>query len=87
MNYRKSIATVAALASLVAPASALAAAPDGTFTVVPKTNAHASAIGFQSSAINQNGQFVSGNGENLSIADQTTYPGSRADLVQAALGN
>lgn len=87
MNYRKSIATVAALASLVAPASALAAAPDGTYTVVPKANESASMIGTLSSQIKQNGQFVSGNGENLSLYDQTTSPGSRADLVQSALGH
>jgi hypothetical protein len=87
MKYRKTLAAGLALASLVAPTAALAAAPDGTYTVVPKANANASPIGMQSSQITQNGQFVSGNGEGLTLADQTTYPGSRAELVQVALGH
>ena len=41
-------------------------------------------LGQQSSAINQNGQFVKGVD---GVMDQTTYPGSRADIVQAALGH
>jgi hypothetical protein len=47
---------------------------------------NASSIGEQSSAIKQNGQFV-GNGDNKYEIDQTTTPGSRAALVQAALGH
>ena len=82
------LVAAAAIASPIAMAGAAHAdAPDGTYTVVNKANDNASQIGKQSSAIKQNGQFVSGNGDNLAIADQTTTPGSRAALVQAALGH
>ena len=82
------LTAAAAIASPLALAtSASADAPDGTYTVVSKANDNASSIGKQSSAIKQNGQFVSGNGDNLAIRDQTTTPGSRAALVQAALGH
>jgi len=77
-------ATVAAIA--LGSTSANADAPDGTYgDIVVKANDNASLIGKQSSAINQNGQHVSGNGSLLT--DQTTSPGSRAALVQAALGH
>jgi len=81
------IAGVLAAAAVIAGAGAAsAAAPDGTFVFKGKTpNENASSIGTQSSQIKQNGQHVSGNG--LSPYDQTTYPGSRSDLVQAALGH
>ena len=84
---RKSIIVAASFAALVVPSAAMAAAPDGTYTLKQGANGNASSIGAQSSAITQNGQFVSGNGDNLRIADQTTTPGSRAALVQAALGH
>ena len=84
---RKSIIVAASFAALVVPSAAMAAAPDGTYTLKQGANGNASSIGVQSSAITQNGQFVSGNGDNLAIADQTTTPGSRAALVQAALGH
>lgn len=81
------VATVAA--TLAVPALASADAPDGTYSVTERTNENASSIGYQSSAIKQNGQYVSGNGKSnpLSIPDQTTTPGSRAALVQVALGH
>ena len=82
---RKFIITAVAATALAVPALASADAPDGTWTVDAKTNANASAIGYQSSAITQNGQHVSGNG--LSEHDQTTTPGSRAALVQIELGH
>ena len=85
---RKSIIVAASFAALVVPSAAMAAAPDGTYTLKQGANGNnASSIGVQSSAITQNGQFVSGNGDNLVIPDQTTTPGSRAALVQAALGH
>ena len=84
---RKFIIVAASFAALVVPSAAMAAAPDGTYTLKQGANGNASSIGVQSSAITQNGQFVSGNGDNLVIGDQTTTPGSRAALVQAALGH
>ncbi len=86
---RKFIIVGAALAALAVPSVANADAPDGTYSIVERTNENASSIGHQSSAIKQNGQFVSGNGKvnPLAIPDQTTYAGSRADLVQKALGH
>jgi hypothetical protein len=85
---RKFIVTAASIAALaVVPTASMAAAPDGHFNF--KTNgasANASSIGKQSSAISQNGQFVSGADNDYGI-DQTTTPGSRAALVQAALGH
>jgi hypothetical protein len=84
---RKFILTGMAVAMLAVPAAASADAPDGTYTVAPKANENASVVGKQSSQINQNGQFVSGNGEDLSLSDQTTTPGSRAAIVQGLLGH
>ena len=82
---RKFIITAVAATALAVPALASADAPDGTWTIDPKANGNASAIGELSSQIKQNGQHVSGNG--LSPHDQTTTPGSRADAVQTALGH
>jgi hypothetical protein len=65
--------------------TAMAGAPDGQFNY--KTNKdyttlpHGIAQG--SAQITQNGQFVSGNGD--TSIDQTTYPGSRADIVHVTL--
>jgi hypothetical protein len=74
-----------ALAALAAPA--FAEQPDGTYTIKDNHNTSIeNALGFNSSAITQNGQFVSGNCEPFcQIPDQTTTPGSRADLVQIDL--
>jgi hypothetical protein len=74
-----------AVAAFAAPA--FAAEPDGTFVLNTNTNSSGSYIGQASSAISQNGQFVSGNcglecgafGPNY---DKTKSPGSRGDLVQ-----
>jgi hypothetical protein len=84
---KKFIVAGMAVAMLAVPAAASADTPDGTYTVAPKANENASEVGKQSSQIKQNGQFVSGNGENLSLVDQTTTPGSRADIVQGLLGH
>ncbi len=87
---RKIILGLTALAAIASPialaTSANAAAPDGTLTIVPKASDNASQIGKQSSQIKQNGQFVSGQ-DNAYGMDQTTTPGSRAALVQEALGH
>lgn len=82
---RKFIIVATTIATLAVPAVSMANAPDGTYTIDQHANANASSIGMQSSQITQNGQFVSGH--NNVGWDQTTYPGSRADLVQAALGH
>jgi hypothetical protein len=84
---RKFIIIAGAVAALAGPTAAMAAAPNGQFNF--KANGasdNASSIGQQSSAISQNGQFVSGQ-DNAYGIDQTTTPGSRAALVQAALGH
>jgi len=88
---RKIILGLAATALLASPlamaGSASADAPNGEFAFKGKApNDNASLIGQQSSAITQNGQFVSGQ-DNAYDIDQTTTPGSRAALVQAALGH
>jgi hypothetical protein len=91
-RMKKFIITGAALVALAAPSVAMADAPNGDYTTTLKDgaqSANASSIGQQSSAISQNGQFVSGNGKSnpLNIPDQTTEPGSRAALVQDALNH
>jgi hypothetical protein len=85
---RKLILVAASLAALAIPTAAMASAPDGSFDFKANGGArseNASVIGKLSSQIKQNGQFVSGNG--ASSYDQTTYPGSRADIVQGLLGH
>ena len=59
---RKLIITAASIAALaVIPAASMASAPDGHFNFKANgASANASSIGEQSSAISQNGQFVSG---------------------------
>ena len=88
---RKFITAGMAVAMLAIPAAAMAAAPNGDYTTTlhegAQVTSNASSIGQQSSAIKQNGQFVSGKSGSSVIPDQTTYPGSRADLVQLALGH
>jgi hypothetical protein len=86
---RKLITVAASVAALVAPTAAVASAPDGQFNFKANGGAqseNASSIGKQSSQINQNGQFVSGQ-DNAYGIDQTTSPGSRAALVHEALGH
>ena len=84
---RKLIIVAASFAALVVPTAAMASAPDGSFNwKADGASDNASSIGKQSSAINQNGQFVSGQ-DNAYAIDQTTSPRSRAALVQAALGH
>ncbi|HEY2651060.1 MAG TPA: hypothetical protein VGI50_03995 [Solirubrobacteraceae bacterium] len=86
-KYSKYILVGGTLAALAVPSAAMADAPNGTYNVVPKANANASVVGQDSSQIKQNGQFVSGKSGSTVIPDQTTYPGSRADIVQALLGH
>ena len=82
---RKLILTGMAVAMLAVPAAASADAPDGTYTVAPKANENASAVGKQSSQIKQNGQFVSGKWTGLDgWQDQK---GDRAAIVQETLGH
>ena len=86
---RKLIIAIASIAALAVPTAAMAAAPNGQFNFKANGGAqsdNASSIGQQSSQIKQNGQFVSGQDNAWSI-DQTTTPGSRAELVQTALGH
>ena len=85
---KKFIITAVAATALAVPALASADKPDGTWDLEPKANPPTPArLAMQSSQITQNGQYVSGNSKGLSELDQTTYPGSRADSVQAALGH
>lgn len=86
-KYSKYITVAGVLTALAVPSAAMADAPNGTYTVVPKANANASVVGQDSSQIKQNGQFVSGKSGSTVIPDQTTYPGSRADIVQQLLGH
>ncbi len=79
---RLAIACVAVLAFAV---PGFAAEPDGTFVMKDNTEYTKidNLVGQYSAQIIQNGQFVSGNCD--CGIDQTTYPGSRADEVQALL--
>ena len=71
---RKLMITAASVAALVAPTAAMAGAPDGAFDFKPNgASENASLIGEQSSAIKQNGQFVSGQ-TNVYGIDQTGRP-------------
>ena len=84
----KLIVVAGTIAALAVPSAAMADAPDGEVLVKKAAQSeNASGIGWQSSAIKQNGQFVAGN-HDLENApdwmDQTTYPGSRSELVQAS---
>ena len=87
----KLIVVAGAIAALAVPSAAMADAPNGDYTTTlhegAQVTSNASSIGQQSSAIKQNGQFVSGKSGSTVIPDQTSYPGSRADIVQAALGH
>ena len=84
---RKFIIAGAVASALLVPSVASADTPDGSFVFKKGAQSeNASSIGAQSSAIKQNGQFVSGQDNDYGI-DQTTTPGSRAALVQAALGH
>jgi hypothetical protein len=84
---RKLFIIAASFAALAAPTAAMAGAPDGSWQLKDGAQSEkASSIGKQSSQITQNGQFVSGQPNNYGI-DQTTYPGSRADIVHEALGH
>jgi hypothetical protein len=78
------IGALGVVAMLAVPATTMAAEPNGTFVNNDNAASNGSQIGQQSSQIKQNGQFVSGN---THVWDQTTTPGSRADLVQTALGH
>lgn len=76
---------IAATISLLTT-SAFAAA---TLTPNDNSKSNGSSIGQQSSAAKGNGDWVGGNGTGAGpwgAGDQTTYPGSRADLVHASNG-
>ena len=89
--FRKAIITgMAAIGMLaIGGTAALAEAPplDGTMTENDNANTseHASSIGQQSSAISQNGQFVSS--RTSSEATWANQKGHRSEIVQAALGH
>jgi hypothetical protein len=86
---RKLIIVAASFAALAVPTAALAAAPNGSINYKDNGGAqgdNASLVGTYASRITQNGQFVSGQ-DNVLGMDQTTYPGSRAELVQGYLGH
>lgn len=78
---RKFILAAATVATLAVPTAAMADAPNGQFVFKSNEASQGNSIGVQSSQIKQNGQFV-GSGNNALGIDQTTTPGSRADIVQ-----
>jgi hypothetical protein len=92
---RKLIIIAGAVAALAAPSAALAASPtvDGWTFEDNTTYDQSNVIGQSDAQIIHNGWSVGGNKHQLADdsvwygADQTTSPGSRADLVQAALGH
>ena len=68
-----------------------AAFADATIQANENSKSNGSSIGQQSSGATGNGAWVSGNnlvtGDFGPGQDQTTYPGSRADLVHASNGD
>ena len=85
--FRKTlIVGIAAIGMLAVGGTALAEAPplEGTLTLNDSANpsSDASPIGTQSSAIRQNGQFVSS--RTSSTAEWANQKGHRSDMVQAA---
>jgi hypothetical protein len=95
MRIRKIIVGLTAVVVLAVPSAAMAASPTVTgWTFKDNTTYDQSNVIGQSDAqIIHNGWSVGGNkhqvadGSVFDGADQTTSPGSRADLVQAALGH
>jgi hypothetical protein len=92
---RKLIIIAASVAALAAPTAAMAAAPalNGWTFKDNTTYDQSNVIGQSDAQIIHNGWSVGGNKHQLAEgsvyggADQTTAPGSRADLVQDALGH
>jgi hypothetical protein len=86
--FRKTIITgIAAIGMLAVGGTALADGPDGDPYTIPwndnaNTSDHASPIGTQSSAIRQNGQYVSGTDLPETWMNQK---GHRSEIVQAEL--
>jgi hypothetical protein len=78
--------TIACVAVAAFAAPALAEGPDGSvvYKGPGEYNQIENLVAQYSARIIQNGQFVSGNCEPVcsGVADQTTYAGSRVDLVQ-----
>jgi hypothetical protein len=92
---KKYIVTIGALVALTVPTAAMAASPtvNGWTFKDNTTYDQSNVIGQSDAQIIHNGWSVGGNKHQLADdsvwygADQTTSPGSRADLVQAALGH
>jgi hypothetical protein len=95
VSIRKSIIGLTAFAVLAIPSAAMAASPtvNGWTFKDNTTYDQSNVIGQSDAQIIHNGWSVGGNKHQLADdsvwygADQTTSPGSRADLVQAALGH
>jgi opacity protein-like surface antigen len=92
----KFIVVAGALAALAVPSAAMAAPPvheSGGWTFKDNAPNVANVVGQSDAQIIHNGWAVGGNKHTpdtdsvYSGGDQTTAPGSRADLVQAALGH
>jgi hypothetical protein len=78
---------VVAMVAIPAAVSAAPLSPVDSFDY--KTNTtydQSNPIGEDSSQITHNGWYVSGN-QHQTVTDQTTTPGSRADIVQTLLGH
>jgi hypothetical protein len=91
---RKLIIIAASVAALAAPTAAMAASPtvNGWTFKDNTTYDQSNVVGQSDAQIIHNGWSVGGNKHQLGVTvpqagDQTTDPGSRADLVQAALGH
>jgi hypothetical protein len=96
---RKLIIIAGAVAALAVPSAAMAAAPNGQWAPndnppsatgdLSNTEFKGSAMGFYSSRITQNGEFIGGTaaGQSGLGYDNTTAPGSRAAIVQGVLGH
>ena len=81
---RGAVLTAATTLAIGMGGSAFAAAPNGSYNFKDNgTNSHGNCVGFYSSQITQNGQFVSGQPNDYGV-DQTSAPGSRAAAVHQA---
>jgi hypothetical protein len=84
------IGALGVVAMLAIPATTMAAPLESptSFDTVMKDNTvdHSNPIAQGSSQITHNGWFVSGNKNSMNY-DQTTGPGSRAEIVQQTLGH
>src|SRR5689334_5615597 len=97
--FKKFFITAGAFVALAVPSAAMAAQPTGDFAAngnppsatgdLSSTEFKGSPMGFYSSRITQNGEFIGGNkfGQAGLGYDNTSAPQSRSAIVQATLGH